>query len=181
MLKRKLLVATVGLGLLFFGNNLQASADVKVNPDDLKINAKANEEAIKFVEEHGGLENSPVPPENLTTEQPSSLTKSSLYNNLRAIPRVYAYDALSSFRQEIRCNYLAPAGFTWADNGIPFSAVNFQGGRLFTFNRSNVKDERKAGLGTGGWYWRFFSSEVPGKGRVYYWLSASDLNHLIYG
>lgn len=182
MLKKKLFVI-VGLGLLFFGNGLQASAAAKGNSDNLKIDAKANEEAIKFVAKHGGLENSPVSAENLTTQQPLETNEQN--NNQRAhvgLSRAYTIDSYNSSIPggEVRCNFLAPAGFTWSDNGIPTFAI-IRDTKTFSFIRSRVSDTGIGGYGTGGWYWRKFMTYVPGRGNVYYWLSAWNYDHLMLG
>ncbi|MBO0473483.1 hypothetical protein IGL98_002255 [Enterococcus sp. DIV0840] len=155
MLKKKLLVAVVGLGLLFFGNTLQASAVAKGNPDDLKIDAKANEEAIKFVEEHGGLEDSPVSIENLTTQEPTEAIQANLRFRLtRHVPgteKIYTANVYHYGREEIKCNYLVPTGFGWDDNGIPMHAVfNWGGHGSNRFGFGNVGDTGVGGYGTGG-------------------------------
>lgn len=185
MLKKKLFVATIGLGFLFFGNALQANAAAQGNPDDLKIDAKANEEAVKFVKEHGGLEDSPVPAENLTTQQPvETILKNTNQRTTHKFGRSYTINGL--YNMEIKCNYLVPTGFDWSDNGIPVYAVGVLGGPAstqgqFSFITSRVSDTGIGGYGTGGWYWRKFYTDDPGRGRVFYWLSAWNWNHLVYG
>lgn len=93
---------------------------------------------------------------------------------------------------QIKCDYLAPIGFDWTENGIPVAMVNwcdkdgknikdgadkdFKAGMYFTFagDAVYIKDTGEGGYNH-GYYWRKF---IFGKfGAV--WLSAWDKNHLV--
>lgn len=93
---------------------------------------------------------------------------------------------------QIRCNYLAPEGFDWTDNGIPVAMVNwvdkdgknitdgtdkdFKAGMYFSFeiDENNIRDTGEGGY-YGGYYWRLF--EFGQYGPV--WLSTWDKDDLV--
>lgn len=74
---------------------------------------------------------------------------------------------------QIKCDYLAPIGFDWTDNGIPVGMVNwvdkdgndlpdgedkdFKAGMFFSFagDETNIVDTGDGGY-YGGYYWRLF-------------------------
>ena len=93
---------------------------------------------------------------------------------------------------QIRCDYLAPVGFDWADNGIPVGLVNwvdengnnvndgsdkdFKAGMYFSFelDEANITDTGVGGY-SNGFYWRKF--EFGQFGTV--WLSCRDKDDLV--
>lgn len=93
---------------------------------------------------------------------------------------------------QIRCNYLAPEGFDWTDNGIPVAMVNwvdkdgknitdgtdkdFKAGMYFSFelDEVHIRDTGQGGY-YGQWYWRLF--EFGQYGTV--WLSTWDKDDLV--
>ena len=93
---------------------------------------------------------------------------------------------------QIKCDYLAPIGFDWTDNGIPVGMVNwvdkdgndlpdgadqdFKPGMFFSFagDEANIVDTGTGGY-YGGWYWRLF--EFGQFGTV--WLSCWDKDDLV--
>lgn len=93
---------------------------------------------------------------------------------------------------QIKCDYLAPVGFDWTDNGIPVGLVNwvdedgnnvrdgedkdFKPGMYFSFeiDEAHITDTGIGGY-YGGWYWRKF--EFGQFGTV--WLSCRDKDDLV--
>lgn len=93
---------------------------------------------------------------------------------------------------QIKCDYLAPVGFDWTDNGIPVGLVNwvdaygnnvrdgedkdFKAGMYFSFEIDEVHIT-DTGIGGyyGGWYWRKF--EFGQFGTT--WLSCRDKDDLV--
>lgn len=94
---------------------------------------------------------------------------------------------------QIKCDYLAPVGFDWTDNGIPVGMVNwvdengnnvpdgadkdFKPGMYFSFeiDEAHITDTGEGGY-YGGWYWRKFDFGQCG-GTV--WLSCRDKDDLV--
>lgn len=93
---------------------------------------------------------------------------------------------------QIKCDYLAPTGFDWSDNGVPVGLVNwvdengnnvpdgadkdFKPGMYFSFelDEAHITDTGIGGF-YGGWYWRKF--EFAQFGTV--WLSCRDKDDLV--
>ena len=93
---------------------------------------------------------------------------------------------------QIKCDYLAPVGFDWTDNGIPVGLVNwvdengnnvpdgadkdFKAGMYFSFeiDEAHITDTGEGGY-YGGYYWRKF--EFGQFGTV--WLSCRDKDDLV--
>lgn len=93
---------------------------------------------------------------------------------------------------QIRCEYLAPIGFSWSDNGIPVAMVNwvdengndipdgadndFKVGMYFSFkdDENNITDTGADGW-YGGYYWRKFEFGQYGT----CWLSTVDKDDLV--
>lgn len=93
---------------------------------------------------------------------------------------------------QIKCDYLAPVGFDWTDNGIPVGLVNwvdengnnvrdgadkdFKKGMYFSFeiDEAHISDTGEGGY-YGGYYWRKF--EFGQFGTV--WLSCRDKDDLV--
>lgn len=93
---------------------------------------------------------------------------------------------------QIKCDYLAPVGFDWLENGIPVSMVNwvdkdgnnlpdgadqdFKAGMFFSFelDEAHITDTGKGGY-YGGYYWRLF--EFGQFGPI--WLSCWDKDDLV--
>ncbi|HGW2854584.1 TPA: hypothetical protein ACNKKE_002744 [Enterococcus faecalis] len=154
------------------------------------VNPESNKEAIELAKEVGALENSPVPIENLTTEEPVGEV---IYNQKAVVrgsipPSQYKHYAYQARRHnglwnELRINELAPVGFTWVENGVPersvtpkpYSTVNFYSGYT----------DKQVGGYSQGYYWRLFETRFKGddgKWKVStVWLSAWNLQHLKFG
>lgn len=115
---------------------------------------------------------------------------------IKTSKKVYRADEIKHVAglYQIRCNELAPTAFTWLENGIPVSMVNwynadgtnrtdgqdkdFKAGMYFTFegDEAHITDTGIGGYNY-GYYWRKFTF---GKfGAV--WLSAWNKNHLVNG
>ena len=93
---------------------------------------------------------------------------------------------------QIKCDYLAPIGFDWTENGIPVDMVNwvdadgndlpdgeskdFKAGMFFSFagDETNIVDTEDGGY-YGGYYWRLF--EFGQFGTV--WLSCWNKDDLV--
>ena len=93
---------------------------------------------------------------------------------------------------QIKCDYLAPIGFDWTENGIPVGLVNwvdedgnnvpdgedkdFKAGMYFSFeiDEVHIRDTGEGGY-YGGYYWRLF--EFGQYGTV--WLSTWDKDDLV--
>ena len=93
---------------------------------------------------------------------------------------------------QIKCDYLAPVGFDWTDNGIPVGMVNwvdengnnvvygsdkdFKAGMYFSFeiDEVHINDTGQGGY-YGGYYWRKF--EFAQFGTT--WLSCRDKDDLV--
>lgn len=173
-MKKIFLTLLIGLGFLGICDQVNAAAYDK-NYSDYTPSAELNAEAIAKVKSIGGLENVPIPLENLTLEQPVQST----LNNSRTLLRrsLHVYRA-SAYREiygmyQWKINELAPVGFNWLENGIP-QYVTKGYGQALTFNSARITD-----TGVGGWqygyYWRQFSCA---KGT--FWASAWDKNDLLY-
>lgn len=91
---------------------------------------------------------------------------------------------------QVYCQDLAPAEFNWTDNGIAVEDIiitNKDGARLpdqmthvgdyFVFDQTATADTGYGAMGSGGWYWRKFRLRTSGE----IWLSAWNLNHLLFG
>lgn len=85
---------------------------------------------------------------------------------------------------------LAPAGFDWTENGIAVEDIIITDkngvrspnqvthvGDYFVFDQTATADTGYGAMGTGGWYWRKFRLRTSGE----IWLSAWNLNHLLFG
>ena len=91
---------------------------------------------------------------------------------------------------QVYCKELAPAGFDWTENGVAVEDIiitNKDGAKLpdqmthvgdyFVFDQTATADTGYGAMGTGGWYWRKFRLRTSGE----IWLSAWNLNHLLFG
>jgi len=88
---------------------------------------------------------------------------------------------------QVRCDFLCPTGFTWTDNGIPFTYItkkggangdNLQIGDHFTFD-DNVVIKQSATQGTGGYLWTKIG--IPNNDSLDTWISAQgDIRHIVY-
>lgn len=159
MKKRIVLLITLGLGSLAFGT--EASAFAYGGEENFVVDSQANEEAIKIVEATGGLENCPVPIENLTTQQPIAAKLHSL-KTARAALKTYPNNGYAKLYMswQFYSKELVPVDFNWDANGIPGVTLNW--GWLtkptFTFIPSKVEATGSAGYGTGGYFWSQYRS-----------------------
>lgn len=172
-MKNKFKVVVV-IGLLYaslssFASNVNAVAIG--GTENFKVNEIDNKKALEFVENTSDLKSSPVPIKNLTTQQPFS--SSTIL--LRATKKLYTSQDNRQYPAMFRINYLAPVGFNWHENGIPAAAVTITSNHKYLYF-VNVQDTGIGGYGTGGYYWRYFKTS-----NKYYWLSAWNYNHLVYG
>lgn len=188
MFKKKLVFVVAGILFGCLGMSTQASAAAQGGAENFTVDENANQAAVEIVAANGDLENSPVPVENLTTQQPYQLSSSPIMRTAVKSRRFYRVDAGANLPASLgggvqwRNNYLVPVGFNWSDNGIPSSVWNYTSvsvGEHFVFH--NVEDTGTGGYGTGGYYWRYFRSRAKNGVYLHFWLSAWDLNHLIYG
>ncbi|MGC6769957.1 hypothetical protein ACYSNR_12080 [Enterococcus sp. LJL128] len=142
-----------------------------------------NIEAIARLKELDGLESCPIPLENLTTRQPADLSSQTLSPLLRnpSNRKIFRYDAYSYVYNiwQFYSPELAPVGFNWFDNGIPYTAVStdyIKNGFRFT---NNVWDS-----GVGGWdlgrYWRNFSTRYHDGQILTFWARVDNLYQLLY-
>ncbi|MGG5341191.1 hypothetical protein [Enterococcus sp. AZ192] len=186
MIQKKLLLVATGAFWVCLGMSTEASAMAYGGAENFVVSEEDNKRAIAIVEENGGLDNCPVPIENLTLQQPKILAQP------RAVLKTYAYTASAPLYGGLQVKptvELVPVGFTWADNGIPWNAITQRGGTttsgIFNFKTNNISTTGSAGYGTGGYFWTQFRSTVyvnaTTNTTVTYWLSAWDLNHLLYG
>jgi hypothetical protein len=78
---------------------------------------------------------------------------------------------------QCRIAQLAPVDFSWADNGIPMSALEdkYGDGQYWVFKPDQVTDTGEGGY-NGDYYWRQFTLS----GYAGIWLSAWDYTSLIY-
>ncbi len=174
-MKKLCLFLLIGLGCFLAGIN-QANAEAyDISHKDFIPSTEANLEAIERVKNLNGLENVPIPLENLTIEQPA---QSSLNNSNILLRRSLRKYRASSYREihgmyQWKINELAPVGFSWLDNGIP-QYVTSGYGQSLSFISNRITD-----TGVGGWqygyYWRQFSCA---KGT--FWASVWDKTDLLY-
>lgn len=91
---------------------------------------------------------------------------------------------------QVYCKELAPAEFDWRENGVAVEDIiitDKNGNRLpdqmthvgdyFVFDQTATADTGYGAMGSGGWYWRKFKLRTSGE----IWLSAWNLNHLLFG
>lgn len=91
---------------------------------------------------------------------------------------------------QVYCEELAPAEFDWRENGVAVEDIiitDKNGNRLpdqmthvgdyFVFDQTATADTGYGDVGSGGWYWRKFRLRTSGE----IWLSAWNLNHLLFG
>lgn len=200
----KLILSTCVLTTTFIFTSLETQAAVKLEHPEVVTHAK-NSSALKKAKDDGvDFSTSPVKPENLTTENYRNPQKSeaiiqaklselmasgkTLEEAQKALSVVYNIDRLYTLVvQEIQNNWLVPLNFVALDNGIPLESVWYQissSYAQFRFDINYVTDLKYGGVGDGGYYWRRFRIRVDGVPYYYYkdiWLSAYDLDHLVYG
>ena len=91
---------------------------------------------------------------------------------------------------QVKCNELVPVNFDWTQNGIACGDIIItdpEGNRsdnqvthvgdYFVFDQTRVSDTSTGDYGDGGYYWRMFNLTESGS----IWLSAWDLQHLLFG
>lgn len=120
-----------------------------------------------------------------TTPQPQSQTQS---KNQKAY-RVDDLEFVNGLWQ-VKCYELVPINFDWTQNGIACGDIiitDAEGNRsdnqvthvgdYFVFDQTMVSDTSTGDYGDGGYYWRMFNLTESGS----IWLSAWDLQHLLFG
>ncbi|WP_346773314.1 lytic exoenzyme target recognition domain-containing protein [Streptococcus tangpeifui] len=115
-------------------------------------------------------------------------TTPSTANNLK----VYRVDDIQFINGiwQVKCDALAPTGFTWADNGIAAADIDevdsngnktsdqvLQKGSYFVINPSNVRSVGNPLTGTGGLAW----AQVGFAHGGYVWLRVNSRDNLLYG
>ena len=126
-----------------------------------------------------------------TATQPNTVVSGSRKPDSKAYYQANAVAFVNGIYQ-IKCDYLAPVGFDWTDNGIPVGLVNwvdengnnlpdgqdkdFKAGMYFSFeiDEAHITDTGEGGY-YGGYYWRKF--EFGQFGTVY--LSCRDKDDLV--
>lgn len=91
---------------------------------------------------------------------------------------------------QVYCKELVPVAFNWTDNGIAVEDIiitDKNGAKLpdqmthvgdyFVFDQTATGDTGVGGVGDGNYYWRKFKLRTSGE----IWLSAWNLNHLLFG
>lgn len=126
-----------------------------------------------------------------TATQPNTVVSGGRKPDSKAYYQANAVAFVNGIYQ-IKCDYLAPIGFDWSDNGIPVGLVNwvdkdgnnlpdgqdkdFKAGMYFSFeiDEAHITDTGEGGY-YGGYYWRKF--EFGQFGTV--WLSCRDKDDLV--
>lgn len=126
-----------------------------------------------------------------TATQPNTVVSGGRKPDSKAYYQANAVAFVNGIYQ-IKCDYLAPVGFDWTDNGIPVGLVNwvdengnnlpdghdkdFKAGMYFSFeiDEAHITDTGEGGY-YGGYYWRKF--EFGQFGTV--WLSCRDKDDLV--
>ncbi len=126
-----------------------------------------------------------------TATQPNTVVSGGRKPDSKAYYQANAVAFVNGIYQ-IKCDYLAPVGFDWTDNGIPVGLVNwvdengnnlpdgqdkdFKTGMYFSFeiDEAHITDTGEGGY-YGGYYWRKF--EFGQFGTV--WLSCRDKDDLV--
>lgn len=126
-----------------------------------------------------------------TATQPNTVVSGGRKPDSKAYYQANAVAFVNGIYQ-IKCDYLAPIGFDWSDNGIPVGLVNwvdkdgnnlpdgqdkdFKAGMYFSFeiDEAHITDTGEGGY-YGGYYWRKF--EFGQLGTV--WLSCRDKDDLV--
>ncbi|HEL0414909.1 TPA: peptidoglycan hydrolase [Streptococcus equi subsp. zooepidemicus] len=126
-----------------------------------------------------------------TAKQPNTVVSGGRKPDSKAYYQANAVAFVNGIYQ-IKCDYLAPVGFDWTDNGIPVGLVNwvdengnnlpdghdkdFKAGMYFSFeiDEAHITDTGEGGY-YGGYYWRKF--EFGQFGTV--WLSCRDKDDLV--
>ncbi|KEH52392.1 lysin [Streptococcus phage Javan288] len=126
-----------------------------------------------------------------TATQPNTVVSGGRKPDCKAYYQANAVAFVNGIYQ-IKCDYLAPVGFDWTDNGIPVGLVNwvdengnnlpdgqdkdFKAGMYFSFeiDEAHITDTGEGGY-YGGYYWRKF--EFGQFGTV--WLSCRDKDDLV--
>ncbi len=122
---------------------------------------------------------------------------------VNAAKKLQVYDvngvAKNNGEWKVRCDFLVPTQFTWAENGIPLSVIVFtdkNGNKLsnqtwngtqrhFVFSKDLVNlilsDDRKEGGYNYGFYWRkFYYRGIGLLCNPPIWLSVWNLEDLLY-
>ncbi|MBJ0423184.1 hypothetical protein FKY96_14315 [Enterococcus faecalis] len=189
--------ALIGMALTFFGvtvfgtyENASAAA-WDGQAENQVVSKEENKKTIDYLQQIApeALENSPVPIENLTQEKPQGEVNYEAARNsgisLRAAAKKwYNVDRFSSSQYLIVSNYLVPVGYNDAQNGIPIGTVDMYQKRFCIpqTSRAEWSVASAGGYGTGGYWWTLFRATENTTGKTKnIWLSAWNLNHLVYG
>lgn len=91
---------------------------------------------------------------------------------------------------QVYCKELVPVDMDWTDNGIAVEDIIItdkngvkqanqitEVGKYFVFDQTATADTGYGDVGSGGYYWRKFRLRTSGE----IWLSAWNLNHLLFG
>ena len=152
------------------------------------VSKEENQKAIEYLKQIApdALKNLPFPIENLTLEKPQGEQNYEAFfsANLRKAKKWYTVDRFSSSQYLIVSNYLVPVGYTDAENGIPIGTVDMYQQRFCIpqTSRASWSVANVGGYGTGGYWWTLFRATENTVGKTKnIWLSAWNLDHLVYG
>ncbi|MEB7954605.1 hypothetical protein [Enterococcus faecalis] len=183
------ILSLVCLGVAIFSDSEVAKAAAWDGQSEHSVVSKEeNQKAIEYLEQVApdALENLPFPIENLTLEKPQGERNYEAFSsaNLRQAKKWYTVDRFSSSQYLIVSNYLVPVGYTDAENGIPIGTVDMYQKRFCIpqTSRAHWSVANAGGYGTGGYWWTLFRATENTVGKTKnIWLSAWNLNHLVYG
>jgi hypothetical protein len=193
------------ISCLMFAGATSVSASAKIeHPENFKVTKSANQEALEKIKEFNenpgnkikiDLSKAPVPVENITTQIPQeakayeimrenkgALDKASLRRlPISKIIKSVIWDPTYAVGDGIQCNEIVPLNFVARENAIPSTAVvHSADNHSFIHDLNFVSDSKTGGYGDGGYYWRLFNYKTYYGYSVAIWLSAWDLNHLVY-
>lgn len=168
-------------GLLFNASKAEAAA---YDPayENYVPSKEANEQAIQVLKEENALENNPFPESSLTVDQPIEALQPTKLTRGVSNSRIYFVSEKTFIFNitQARIPDLAPTGFNWLENGIPFSNlsehlwIKNQPHGYVTFKPYSVQDTG-VGVWDQGYYWRKFNSAAGT-----FWASAWNLGDLLY-
>lgn len=200
-MKKLLLFGAISCLMLAGASSVSASAKIE-HPENFKVTNSSNQEALEKIKEFNSenkvkidLSKAPVPVENITTQIPQEAKAYEIMREnkgpldkatLRRLPiskiiKSVIWDPTYAVGDGIQCNEIVPLNFVARENAIPSTAVVHPGtSKTFTHDLNFVSDSGVGGYGDGGYYWRLFNYKTYYGYSVAIWLSAWDLNHLVY-
>ncbi|MGG5341192.1 hypothetical protein [Enterococcus sp. AZ192] len=183
-----LTLTILGISICNTSDTVHAAAWGGEEASQYTVSKEENQRAIEYLEKVApeALENLPFPKENLTLEKSQTEKDyellSSVTKQARAAKKWYSVSRYSSTL--IVSNYLVPVGYTDRENGIPIGTVELYAGQFCIPQsiRATWSVADAGGYGTGGYWWTLFRATENTVGRTKnIWLSAWNLDHLVYG